>query len=68
MIDQLNEYVLGHLLEREGVQYASPAFLDQVDGLATSGTCSFAAVVFMTNMGIRTLSFSNLLSISTAPT
>ncbi len=36
--------------------------------LSTSGTFSFAAAVFMTRMGIRTLGFSNLLSISTVPT
>jgi hypothetical protein len=27
MIDLLDEYDLGHLLEWEGVQYASPTFL-----------------------------------------
>ncbi len=31
MVDQLNEHDLGHLLELEGVQYASPTFLDQVN-------------------------------------
>jgi hypothetical protein len=55
MVDQLDTHDLGHLFEQEGVQYASP-------------TCSFAAVVFITRMGIRTLSFSNALSISTVHT
>ncbi len=36
--------------------------------LSTSGTYSFTAVVFTTRIGIRTLRFSNLLSISTVPT
>ncbi len=31
MRDQLDEYDLEHLLEQEGVQYATPAFLDQAD-------------------------------------
>ncbi len=31
MVDQLNEYDLGHLFEQKGIQYASPAFLDQAD-------------------------------------
>jgi hypothetical protein len=31
MVDQLDEHDLGHLLEQEVVQYASPAFLDHAD-------------------------------------
>jgi hypothetical protein len=31
MIDQPGEYDLGYLDEREGVLYASPAFLDQAN-------------------------------------
>jgi hypothetical protein len=31
MVDQLDEHDLGHLFEQEGVQYASPVFLNQVD-------------------------------------
>ncbi len=67
MIDQLDEHDLGHLVKWEGVPMPLPCFLIRQMWLSTSGTCSFAAVVFKTRMGIRALSFSNLLSISTVP-
>ena len=45
-----------------------PHFLISRMHFLTSDTCSFAAMVFATKIGTRLLSFSNSLSISTAPT